>query len=179
LDYGNSLTNVPLRYVFNAVAESPWHANGWLGQLANGWQLAPIFQWQTGLPYSVRTSGTVPGGLPGGGVNGSGGDFRVPGFGRNSLQQPNTQVMDLKISKYVTFRDRYKVELSGEAFNIFNHFNVTAVSTNAYFVSKETLNGVSTPTLEFSNGVFGTPTNANSNFAYPTRQVQLGVRVSF
>lgn len=178
-DYGNSLTNVPLRFVFNAVAESPWHMNGWLGQLTNGWQLAPIYQWQNGLPYSVRSSGNVSGGLSGGGINGSGGDFRVPGFGRNLFRQPNTSVVDLKLSKNVKFRDRYNVELSGEAFNLFNHFNVTGVSTTAYFLSTETLNGVKTPTLEFSNGVYGTPTNANSNFAYSTRQIQLGLRVSF
>jgi outer membrane receptor protein involved in Fe transport len=185
-DYGNSLTNVPLRYVFNAVAESPWHIDGWLGQLANGWQLAPIFQWQNGLPYSVRTSGNIPSGLPGnpaglpgGGINGSGGDFRVPGFARNDFQMPNTQVLDLKLSKNLSFHDRYRVELSGEAFNVFNHFNVTGVSTTAYFVNKETINGVVTPTLEYSSGVYGTPTAANSNFAYATRQVQLGVRLSF
>ena len=44
---------------------------------------------------------------------------------------------------------------------------------------KETINGVSVPTLEFNSGVYGTPTNVNSNFAYSTRQVQLGARVSF
>ena len=177
-DYGNSVTNVPLRYVFDAIAESPWHVNGWLGQLANGWQLAPIFQWQNGLPYSVRTSGSAPGGAISG-INGSGGDFRVPGFARNLIKQPNTAVVDLKLSKSITYRDRYKVELSGEAFNLFNHFNVTGVNTTAYFLSKETINGVSTPTLEYNSGVFGTPTNANSNFAYSTRQIQLGARVSF
>ena len=177
-DYGNSLTNVPLRYVFDAIAESPWHVNGWLGELANGWQLAPIFQWQKGLPYSVKTSGSAPGGTTSG-INGSGGDFRVPGFGRNLFRQPNTTVVDLKLSKFITYRDRYKVELSGEAFNLFNHFNVTGVNTTAYFLSKETLNGVSTPTLEYNTGVYGTPTNANSNFAYSTRQIQLGARVSF
>lgn len=92
---------------------------------------------------------------------------------------PNTQVLDLKLAKNFSYRERYKVELSGEAFNLFNHFNVTGVSTTAYFVNKETINGVVTPTLEYSSGVYGTPTAANSNFAYSTRQVQLGVRLSF
>ena len=183
LDKGNSLTNVPLRFVFDAIAEAPWHVSGWLGELANGWQLSPIFQEQNGLPYSVRTSGTVPGGLPGGGVNGSGGDFRVPGFSRNLFRQPNTQVLDLRLSKFFTVKDRYRIELSGEAFNLFNHANVTAVNTTAYFVNKEALNpatpAVTTPTLEFNSGVYGTATNVNSNFAYSTRQVQLGARVTF
>jgi hypothetical protein len=177
-DKGNSLTNVPLRFVFDAVAESPWHVDGWLGELANGWQISPIFQAQNGLAYSVRTSGSAPGGLNGG-VNGSGGDFRVPGFARNLFRQPNTQVLDLRLSKFLTVRDRYKVELSGEGFNLFNRANITAVNATAYFVSSETINGVKTPTLEYNSGVYGTPTNINSNFAYSPRQVQLGVRVLF
>jgi outer membrane receptor protein involved in Fe transport len=184
---GNAGTNVPLRFVFNAVAEAPWHVNGWLGELANGWQIAPIFQAQNGLPYSVRTSGSAPGSVPfgGGGINGSGGDARVPGFERNLFRQPNTQVVDLRLSKSFSFRERYKVELSGEAFNLLNHFNVTSVNTTAYIEKPQTVNGVAnTPTLAFNtdssgNVLYGSTTNANSNFAYGTRQVQLGVRVSF
>ena len=181
LDKGNSLTNVPLRFVFDAVAEAPWHVNGWLGELANGWQISPIYQAQNGLPYSVRTSGSAPGGLSGG-VNGSNGDFRVPGFARNLFRQPNTQVMDLRLSKFLTVRDRYKLEFSGEGFNLFNHANVTAVQATAYFVGSEALtagSAVKSPTLEYNSGVYGTATNINSNFAYSPRQVQLGVRVSF
>src|SRR5260370_11857123 len=43
-EYGNSNFNVPNRFVANAIVNSPWHVKGWLGYLANEWELAPIYQ---------------------------------------------------------------------------------------------------------------------------------------
>jgi len=59
-EYGNSIFNVPDRFVFTAIAESPWKVGGTLGYLANDWQLAPIYASQSGLPYSLVTAGTPP-----------------------------------------------------------------------------------------------------------------------
>ena len=183
-DYGNSYANVPMRFVFHAVAEAPWHLkNRLLDLLANGWQLAPIYQWQNGVPYSVRTSGNAPGGisLGGGGMNGSGGDFRVPGFARFAFKQPNTMVLDVRLSKIFKVSERVGIELSGDAFNLMNHFNVTGVNSTAYFVANTTnfgATGVTAPTLRF-NSTYGLPTNANSNFSYTPRQIQIGARLRF
>ncbi len=175
---GNSNQNVPLRFVFNAVAESPWKVKGAWRWLANDWMIAPLYQWQNGLPYSARTAGSAPGGLSGG-MNGSNGDFRVYGT-RNAFAFPNTYVLDLKLAKRFVFQERYKLEISGEAFNIMNHQNVTSVNTTGYFVGRGTVNGVAnTPTLTFNTGAFGVVNNSNSNFAYSQRQIQVGVRVSF
>src|SRR5260221_681056 len=68
-----------------------------------------------------------------GGMNGSNGDFRMYGT-RNQYRQPNTSVFDLKLSKLIRYKERYSLELSGEAFNLFNHQNVTSVNTTGYFV---------------------------------------------
>jgi hypothetical protein len=89
LDYGNSNQNVPNRFIVYGVAQSPWHVNGWLGYLANNFELAPDFQMQSGLPYSVGINGasstlTVTPGNPVQSIistssfNGSGGANRVP-----------------------------------------------------------------------------------------------------
>src|SRR5256884_7289682 len=70
--------------------------------------------------------------------------------------------------------DRYSVEALGEAFNLFNHQNVTGVNNTGYFVG-----GTATaPTLSF-NSPFGSVTNSNSNFAYTSRQIQIGFRFFF
>jgi hypothetical protein len=152
-------------------------ANGWLRWLGNDWEMAPLFQWQNGLPYSARTSGNASGGL--GNLNGSGGDARTPGT-RNQFNQPNTAVLDLRLSKSLKFRERYSVQFSGEMFNVMNHQNVTGVNTTGYYVGTTAVPGLGTvPTLTYNSGVFGTPSNANSNFAYSQRQIQLGVRVGF
>jgi hypothetical protein len=175
---GNSNQNVPFRFVFHAVAESPWHvSNHVLALFANDWQVAPLFQWQNGLPYSARTSGNATGGVSGG-INGSGGDFRMYGT-RNLFHKPNTQVMDLKLSKYLKVRERYSLELSAELFNVFNHQNVTGINDTGYFVGTTTIGGVSTPTITYNTGAFSSVSNANSNFAYSQRQMQLGIRIRF
>lgn len=171
---GNSNQNVPLRFVFNAIAESPWKVNGWAHWFVNDWQMAPLYQWQNGLPYSARTSGSVTGSLSGG-MNGSNGDFRVFGT-RNQFRQPDTHVVDLKFSKLLKFQERYSAEFSAEFFNLLNHQNPTGVVTTAYTVAGNATTGVGTLTYRPD---FGSVNNANSNFMYSPRQIQLGVRVKF
>jgi len=179
-DYGNSIYDVRHRVVLNAVATSPWKHEGWLGYITNDWTLAPIFQFQTGLPFSMSTSGNAPGGVPGGGgVNGSGGAFRIDAIGRNTFRFPSTYVQDLRLSKTVKVQEKYSVEMLADVFNLANHTNVTGVSTTGYSVATSGT-GCSTaaPCLNFSSG-FGIPNSANSNFIYSPRQLQLGLRVKF
>jgi outer membrane receptor protein involved in Fe transport len=161
--------NVPMRFVFHAVMEAPWNVKGWSSWLANGWQMAPMFQWQNGFPYSAGVSGSVSGGAASG-LNGSGGRSGIDYLGRNTFRRPNTQIMDLKLSKIFKMRERYSLEFSGEGFNLFNHKNITGVSSTAYILSGTT--------LTYQSG-FGVANSANSNFVFNTRQVQLGLRLKF
>jgi Carboxypeptidase regulatory-like domain len=192
LEYGNSIFNVPNRFVVSAIGESPWHVGGPLGYLTNDWQLSPIIAAQNGLPYSLVTSGNPPnlttsstdpvtGNITtitykplGGGVNGSNGRKGIDVIGRNTFRMPRTVNVDLRLSKRVRLGDRYSFEALGEAFNLFNHQNVTGVNNTGYFVG-----GTATaPTLSF-NSPFGSVTNSNSNFAYTSRQIQIGFRFFF
>jgi hypothetical protein len=191
-EYGNSIYDIRHRFVANAVVESPWKKEGWVGYLTNGWQLSPIFQAQSGLPFTLTTSGNAVGGI-GGGVNGSNGSTGSPGFfridatGRNTFRQPPTYVQDLRLSKHFTFAERYGMELSSDFFNLFNHVNVTNVNNIGYAIATSNIlrpDGTSqpcsaaAPCLNFSP-TFGTPSSANSNFAYSPRQIQLGARFTF
>jgi hypothetical protein len=198
LEKGNSNQNIPNRLVMAAVISSPWRLHGAWGYLANDFELAPAFSAQTGLPYSVGISGssstlTV---TPGAAVqkivntasfNGSGAtsnDNRVPIVNRNANQQPATYVADLRLSKRLLFRERYGLEFLGEAFNIANHPNVSAVNTSAYFVNDILQAGSKTigagNTLTPYSTAFGQVTGINnSNFALNVRQLQLGVRFQF
>src|SRR5260370_15496870 len=63
-DYGNSSTNVPNRFVFNGILDSPWRLGGWVGRLAHDLELSSLYQIQNGLSYSTLgfgnpTSGTT------------------------------------------------------------------------------------------------------------------------
>jgi len=78
-EYGNSIFDVRQRSVLNAVIGTPWKKEGALGYLVNGWQIAPLYQAQSGLPYSLTTAGSAPGGVSGG-INGSGGIYLCTGL---------------------------------------------------------------------------------------------------
>jgi hypothetical protein len=193
-EYGNSNQNVPNRLVFNGVLSSPWTRHDWLGYLTNDYQLSPSFALQSGLPYSIGSSGTLSSGFTstgapisaiGGGVNGSNGTFRIPGFERNGFTQPKTDVLDLRVSKRFSVAEKVKLELLAESFNILNKQNVTAVNTTGYFLGTNTT--AKTNTLSFNTSsansalpLFGTITNSNSSgFSFSPRQLQLAVRVQF
>ena len=186
-EYGNSNNNVPNRFVFNMILFAPWHLKGPLGHLANGWEVAPIFQVQSGLDYSIGTSGTAPGSASsGGGINGSDGAFRIGG--RNLFTMPGTQNLDLRLSRNFAIKEKLKLEVLGEAFNLFNHFNATGVNSTGYSVTTSgTITDTAgntqtcsagTPCLNY-NTAFGSITSANSNFIFSTRQIQIGLRLKF
>jgi hypothetical protein len=198
-DYGNSNQNVPNRFVVYGVYNTPSPFDGWRGFLLNNYEVAPSFQMQNGLPYSAGVSGsaTHPIDLSGvavtgassGSLNGTGGAARYPDLDRNIFQYRRDILMDARISKRFKVHDRYNVELLAESFNLFNHLNVTGVSsTNAYALGAGTAATATaaakpnTLTYNSSFGVFNPQTfagNANSTLFYTPRQVQLGARVQF
>ncbi len=192
-EYGNAITNIPNRFVLGAVLSAPWNATGWKSYLLNDYELSPGFQAQSGLPYSIGTSGTlstafVPTGTLsaiGGGVNGSNGTFRLPGFARNNLSQPGTNVLDVRFSKRFSVKERVKVQLLAESFNVLNRQNVTAVNTTGYFIASTAATKTNTLTFNTNSAnsalpLFSTITNTNSSgFSFSPRQIQIGARVQF
>jgi len=200
LDKGNSNQNVPNRLVMYAIYTTPKPFKGALGYLLNEYQLSPSFAVQNGLPYSAASGGSPTNALTsagnqssiGGGVNGSNGASRIDVLGRNQFGQPRTGVLDFRFSKRFAVKEKYKLEVLIESFNVLNHQNVTAVNSTAYFVATSqatTTGGVTTPakaTLTYNTSsanatlpLFGSVTNANSNLSYSPRQVQVGAKFHF
>lgn len=179
-NYGNSQFNVPNRLVAWAMLTWPGHASGWQKYLENGWHLNPILQAQNGLPYSAATSGTISGAASSG-LTGSGSSSYLSQIGRNTYKQPNTVNLDTRLQKDIELNERFNLELIGEAFNLLNHVNVTGVNSTAYSISGSNLvyqsynpgGGVS------GESGFGAVTNADSNFVYSQRQVQLSLKLDF
>ena len=180
---GNSIYDIPNRFVVNAIMTSPWKKMGWAGWLTNDWELAPIFQIQNGLPLNMTTSGTPTIALPdrsiGSGITASGGANRLGLIGRNTLRLPNTWVQDLRLSKSFAITERYKVELITDVFNIANKQNITSEQGVAYSISNRTLVPNTPQGTVLSTGPFGSFLNSNNNFAYSPRQIQLGARIHF
>ncbi|HLW55599.1 MAG TPA: carboxypeptidase regulatory-like domain-containing protein [Candidatus Angelobacter sp.] len=177
---GNSIYDIPNRFVANAVMTSPWKATGWARWLMNDWELAPIVQFQNGLPYTLLVSGNAPGGAVSG-INGSGGTNRIDIFGNNSFRMPRVFEFDGRVAKSFKLQERAKLELSTDFFNIPNKQNVMTVATTGYSIQKAgtaTCTGAQ-PCLNFAP-TFGSVTGTNnSNFLYTPRQIQLGARIQF
>jgi hypothetical protein len=188
--------------VINSVMTSPWNFTGPLKYVLNDFEIAPSYAIQSGLPYSIATSGTLSGGFAGtgvtpfsaigSGINGSGGTQRLPGIARNAYAQPKTNVLDLRISKRFAVTERVKLELYGESFNLINHQNVTGVNTLGYSLgtTTTTVGGKPVPTgntLTFNTSPanptvsqFGAITATNSsNFQFAPRQIQIAARLQF
>ena len=179
-NYGNSNYNVPNRFVAWALLTYPGAHHGTLKYVADGWHLNPVFQVQNGLPYSASVSGTISG-AAGSGMTGSGNSGYLLQLGRNTIQQPTTAVLDMRLQKDVHFTERYNLELVAEAFNLLNHVNVTGVNSTAYSISGSSLkyNPYSAGTGLTAESGFGSVTNADSTFVYSQRQIQLGLKLDF
>lgn len=159
--------------------------------VTDGWHLNPVLQVQNGLPYSAGVSGTQPssGSLKANssGMTGSGSSSYLLQIGRNTMKQPSTVVLDCHLQKDLRVNERYNIELLGEVFNVLNHQNVTGVNSTAYAI-----NGTATSTTPANSLVyqpaqgagvnasgFKTVNNADSNFVYSQRQVQIGIKLDF
>jgi hypothetical protein len=196
-NYGNSAFNVPNRVVGWALFTYPVQSSGWMKYLADGWHLNPIVQIQNGLPYSYGVSGTITSSGTGAtpayssGVTGSGNSGYLLQTGRNSVKQPMTVEVDARVQKDVRVSERFNVELVAEAFNLLNYVNVTSVNSTAYSIggcntasATATCNVTYQPFANTAGALttqsgFGAITNANSNFTYSQRQVQLGLKLDF
>jgi len=189
VNYGNSSLNIPQRVVGWAIFNIPGvHGGSAMKYLANGWSIKPLVQAQSGLSYSALTSGTTPQqcyaagclAAAGTGITGTSATSYVPFVGRNSQQQPRTVLVDLRTQKDFTFREKYNLQLIGEAFNLMNHQNVTGVSTTGYAIS--TVKG-NTPETTINSltyqPTFGKVSQANANNAYGPRVIQVALRLMF
>jgi len=137
--------------------------------LIDGWSIAPIFQFYTGLPYEGFVSGSLSGGTAGG-LNGAGSSSnRLPLLERNAFTGPGVKNFDLRLSRRFYIKERINVEFLGEAFNVLNRTQFTNVNATMYTLSGTTLN---------FNSAFGTITEAGGTL-YRERQIQLGLRFQF
>jgi hypothetical protein len=195
-EYGTS--NLDVRHSGSAtvIYQAPWKLHEMAGRLANGWMMSWVTQFRSGLPYTMRTSGSLAEEFErtkngtaliealGPGMNGSGGDNRVYGVGRNTYRYPFTWKADMRLGKSFDLPQTRKLELMLESFNLFNHQNVTELETTGYYIESGTSSG-GLPTLNFLNGLkanttaFGQPLNVNATNFYRERQLQIGLRFRY
>ncbi len=132
------------RFVANAIYDLPFKGN----RLVSGWEMAPVFTWQTGNPFTIvlnnssAINGVVNSVVPTvtGPVHVSGNAlgqwisnpevfvFPQPAntFGnlrRNSVYGPGFTNMDLSLVKNTKLTEKLNAQLRLDAFDLFNHPN--------------------------------------------------------
>jgi hypothetical protein len=131
--------------------------------------------------FNATTGAAIVGLGPG--MNGSGGDNRVYGVGRNTYRYPATWKMDLRLGRRFDLGHMRQLELLAESFNLFNHQNVTELETTGYYIESGSTSSL--PSLNFLTGLkanttaFGQPLNINATNFYRERQIQFGLRLRF
>ena len=196
LEYGDSNADIRRRLTGGLVLKAPWRMQGFMGKGLDGWQLSPTAEVRDGLPYSMQTSGSIPGeryvdylnrstilsGL-GATINGSGGAARIAEVGRNTFRYPGVVNANLRLAKRTELRKGVSLELLGESFNLLNHSNVTSIDTTGYSITNSAIG--QPPLLTWQSGLkagsseFGTVLNANNTNIYRDRQVQVSARLHF
>ena len=149
-------------------------AGKFLGSALGGWQLSQISTFASAQPANpvIFVAGTpFPGAAFNTTLNGFGGSPRVPFLKPNSLDIDRVVRTDARLTRTVALNERWKMLLSFEAFNVFNHVSNTAVSTQAY----ELRNRVLTPSPGLGQGVAsaGYPDGTNA------RRAQVSLRFTF
>jgi hypothetical protein len=174
-EWARSDFDVPHRFV-GSLVYAPSNLFGLGGSdglgraIFGGWTIAPIVTFQSGFTYSGSTSSSVSGAQSSGsGLLGAGGSSRIPGIERNAFRTPKIVNVDLRLSRRIRFTESMNLEFLAEAFNLFNRFQVTGVSTTMYSLSGTT--------LTYQNA-FGTETTAGNSF-FRERQIQFAARFNF
>jgi hypothetical protein len=90
-------------------------------------------------------------------------------MGRNILRGPGFTNWDASIAKTWNFRERYKLQLRGEVFNVVNHPNFAAGSVGGDLTSPDSFGRAdTTPDVQASNPVIGSG---------GSRHIQLGLKL--
>jgi hypothetical protein len=99
--FGNLPADIPNRFLVWGLIHLPWK-----------FQIAPIFEWRTGLPYSITDAAQAYVGIP------------------DSQRFPNFLSLDARLSKDFKVSAKYSVRFSVSANNSTNHFNPDSVYSN-------------------------------------------------
>ncbi|HEY0800399.1 MAG TPA: hypothetical protein VGD54_06115, partial [Steroidobacteraceae bacterium] len=174
------------RFAFSSVYDIPaYKAMAWTRLLTQNWHASVIYQFQSGMPFTISVfgdtanSGTVLGENPiranytgkpifGPGTHTAAQWFNPTAFaappaftygnvGRNSVYGPSMQTLDLAITRAFRLTEKANFQFRAEAFNALNKVNL------------------GTPNRYVNTPQFGTITMAMT----PGREIQLGARISF
>jgi len=153
----------------------------------NGWAFSTIVTLTTGQPVTPYTSNYPSGGVDGGvtgAVDYAGSqNGRAGWIERNYYNAPGLHNFDVRVGRqFALGTERMKLSLIGEAFNVFNHTNITGVGTSAYTYTAAGSGLCAGHTnacyVPYTSTPFMTP-SSTSNLMGGARQVQVSGKLTF
>jgi hypothetical protein len=174
LDRGPSEFDQRHKVVVAGVFDSPWKQ-----PILSGFELSPIFNYHSGLPFNLLATGEVNG-------DNHTTNERPIGAPRDSGLGPNYYDFDMRLSWRHKIGEKVNVQLVAEGFNIANRTNYASVNNEVGplfgFEPGFTTFKVSgiKPGTPLAGGGFATPSTPLAfTSAYPKREIQLGLRLTF
>jgi len=158
------------KFVLAAVIHSPWK-----NAVLSGFELSPIARYNTGHPFNL---------LAGSDVNGDrhSTNDRPIGAGRNTGLGPDYADFDMRVSRRFKLSEKANLQLIAEGFNIANHTNFASVNNvvGLGFGLPTAVGGGGATTFHVSGtSAVGPSTPLGFTSAFPKREIQLGVRLTF
>jgi hypothetical protein len=174
LDRALSEFNEQHKVVIAGVFDSPWK-----GSVLSGFELAPIFSAHSGHPFNL---------LAGGEVNGDNHttNERPIGAPRDTGLGPDYIDFDMRLSWRHKLGEKANVQFTAEGFNLANRTNFGSVNNEVSPLFGLTpgfttfnVSGIRPGTALATGGTATPSTPLAFTSAFPKRQIQLGVRLSF
>jgi hypothetical protein len=174
---GPSVTDQRHRFVMAVSAEPRFFHRGHelLGHFFNDWRISSVVNYGSGRPVNATVSGDPN-------QDGNNLNDRLPGYTRNAFTGPDYATTDLRLTRTIRFRERYKLNLVAESFNLFNRDNQrVAITSNGMVANASTFVQSSVrANLAPYPGYYELPNNfMKPNAAYAPRQIQLALKFVF
>jgi Carboxypeptidase regulatory-like domain/TonB dependent receptor len=185
LDRATGDDDVRNRFILSGVWQIDSYSrdmNRYAHALLGGWALSGVFNAQGGQPYTAVVNSDLNN-------DGNSRNERAPGTSRNQFRLPAIYTVDPRITRDIKFGERAQLQLIAEAFNIFNHQNITAAKNTLYATSTTACGAGAAGTClvpqTLANGAgvntFGLASAAsiNNNGANVGRVLQLAAKITF
>jgi hypothetical protein len=174
---GPSVTDQRHRFVLSAIEDlKPFgRDHAVLSKICNDWKLSGVLTIGSGRPVDAKVFGDPN-------QDGNSGNDRLPGYGRNAFLGPNYATTDLRLTRRLYLRPRWKLELVAEAFNAFNRDNQRVTITDDGFTNTATdfVQLDKTIGIRYFPAYYQRPANlTKATSAYAARQVQFAVKLIF
>lgn len=203
-EFGRSNFDVTHKFIFAGLWQPNYFkdsGNKAAHYILDDWTLAPIVNLSSGFVYTGTIGGSIPSTIPNpapgrpvtaqsncASSHSTGINCAAPGINRpanvekNTFRAPARYTVDFRISRIFHPTEKTGFEFIAEAFNLFNHPNVSGMNSGQFNVgtcSGSTAFGNDLSCTLTNNATFGTPSSKDGGTNLRERQIQFALKFTF